>query len=174
MQHSGSFAVVKLAVKKATGEKVAVKIIEKNPANPKQRDTVENEIYCWLRLDHKNCVNLHEVYETPEHYYLFQELYRLHSVRSFASSCSLFLFWFLFLNFHFIFLLFLSSSSFLSLFPSFFSLLFFLLLHSFSFSLVKHSLSLFRWLFSASFTFPCCPSSSTKCSPHDAHTHDTV
>ena len=65
MQHSGSFAVVKLAVK----------IIEKNPANPKQRDTVENEIYCWLRLDHKNCVNLHEVYETPEHYYLFQELY---------------------------------------------------------------------------------------------------
>ena len=35
---------------------------------------VENELICWLRLDHPNCVQLKEVYETKTHYYIFQEL----------------------------------------------------------------------------------------------------
>jgi len=70
----GAFSVVKKAVNKASGEEVAVKIIAKQPDNPRQQDMVENELICWLRLDHPNCVQLKEVFETETHYYIFQEL----------------------------------------------------------------------------------------------------
>ena len=65
-------------MKKADNSKWAVKVIEKvkDPKkSDKQKTVVDNEIDCWARLEHPHIVLLKEVFETPTHYNIVQELY---------------------------------------------------------------------------------------------------
>ena len=79
-------------MKKADNSKWAVKVIEKvkDPKkSDKQKTVVDNEIDCWARLEHPHIVLLKEVFETPTHYNIVQELYQIfykHWFNSFTES----------------------------------------------------------------------------------------
>eukprot|EP01107_Rhizomastix_libera_P016437 TRINITY_DN6855_c0_g2_i1.p1 TRINITY_DN6855_c0_g2~~TRINITY_DN6855_c0_g2_i1.p1 ORF type:complete len:405 (+),score=88.38 TRINITY_DN6855_c0_g2_i1:54-1268(+) len=71
---SGSFSVVKVAIDKESGQRYAIKIMEKQANNLKRKAMVDNEINCWRKLKHPHIIQLKEVYETEENYYIVQEL----------------------------------------------------------------------------------------------------
>jgi serine/threonine protein kinase len=70
----GSFAVVKLATKIATGQKYAIKIydIQKNSAEELKKNLM-NEIHLLLHLDHPNIIKLHDWFEGQWFIYLVLE-----------------------------------------------------------------------------------------------------
>ena len=69
---TGHFSKVKLGIKKATGEKVAIKIINK-PAGSKIH-MLKAEVDILTRCDHPNVVKMHACYETDKILYLVLEL----------------------------------------------------------------------------------------------------
>jgi serine/threonine protein kinase len=71
----GGFSEVKLATEKKTGKNWAAKIISKKAAN-KSGEAIEgiwNEIFILKSVEHKNIVELHEVYEDNQNYYIILE-----------------------------------------------------------------------------------------------------
>jgi len=61
---TGNYSTVKLAVHKKTGQKRAVKIINKENAGAKGIKMVQTEVEIMLDCEHPNMVKLFEVYET--------------------------------------------------------------------------------------------------------------
>eukprot|EP01121_Diplochlamys_sp_Union-15-3_P022867 TRINITY_DN986_c0_g1_i2.p1 TRINITY_DN986_c0_g1~~TRINITY_DN986_c0_g1_i2.p1 ORF type:complete len:383 (-),score=83.69 TRINITY_DN986_c0_g1_i2:452-1600(-) len=70
----GGFSVVKECVNKETGEKVAIKIIEKQNAGEEELQLLQREIDIMEKLTHKNIISLVETFDEPEHIYLVLEL----------------------------------------------------------------------------------------------------
>jgi len=71
----GAFAVVKMAVHRKSGEKVAVKFIHKKMGNKTQREEVEAEVDILTDCSAlENIVQLKEVFETSKFYILVMEL----------------------------------------------------------------------------------------------------
>mmetsp|Transcript_53645 Transcript_53645/g.73543 ORF Transcript_53645/g.73543 Transcript_53645/m.73543 type:complete len:82 (+) Transcript_53645:91-336(+) len=59
----GSFASVRKGRSKATGEKVAIKIIQKRTMTEEDRIALQTEIEILKQVDHPNIVKLIDVYE---------------------------------------------------------------------------------------------------------------
>ena len=70
----GHFAVVKLARHVFTGEKVAVKVIDKTKLDETSRDHLFQEVRCMKLVQHPNVVRLYEVIDTQTKLYLILEL----------------------------------------------------------------------------------------------------
>ncbi|KAJ1528638.1 hypothetical protein ONE63_007033 [Megalurothrips usitatus] len=70
----GHFAVVKLARHVFTGEKVAVKVIDKNKLDDVSRAHLYQEVRCMKLVQHPNVVRLYEVIDTNTKLYLILEL----------------------------------------------------------------------------------------------------
>lgn len=71
---SGHFAVVKLARHVFTGEKVAVKVIDKSKLDEVSRSHLYQEVRCMKLVQHPNVVRLYEVIDTHTKLYLILEL----------------------------------------------------------------------------------------------------
>ena len=70
----GTFATVRLAINKQTGEKVAIKIMEKSKiVHQEDRVRIEREIKVLKNLRHPNIVHLYSVIKTEEKIYLIME-----------------------------------------------------------------------------------------------------
>eukprot|EP01102_Stenamoeba_stenopodia_P000837 TRINITY_DN10788_c0_g1_i1.p1 TRINITY_DN10788_c0_g1~~TRINITY_DN10788_c0_g1_i1.p1 ORF type:complete len:451 (+),score=152.51 TRINITY_DN10788_c0_g1_i1:58-1410(+) len=72
---SGTFATVKLAVHKQTGDKVAIKIINKvkaPPINPKK--SLMDEVEILKKLSHPNIINILDIFDTKDELQLVLEL----------------------------------------------------------------------------------------------------
>uniref|UniRef100_A0A183AW28 SNF-related serine/threonine-protein kinase n=1 Tax=Echinostoma caproni TaxID=27848 RepID=A0A183AW28_9TREM len=77
LQHTigrGHYAVVKLARHVFTGEKVAVKVIDKTKLDDIAQDHLFQEVVCMKLVQHPNVVRLYEVIDTPNKLYLILEL----------------------------------------------------------------------------------------------------
>ena len=70
----GAFSVVKKAVKKETGEEVAIKIIDRIKAGETEQKRLQTEILILEKVRHPNIVSLREMIETPKHLYLIMDL----------------------------------------------------------------------------------------------------
>jgi len=71
----GAFSVVKLAISKKTGEKVAVKIIDKKAASTEQDEKrLKTEVEILKKVKHPNVVCLKDMFETSEKLCLVMEL----------------------------------------------------------------------------------------------------
>lgn len=70
----GHFAVVKLARHVFTGEKVAVKVIDKLKLDEVSRSHLFQEVRCMKLVQHPNVVRLYEVIDTQTKLYLILEL----------------------------------------------------------------------------------------------------
>jgi len=71
----GAFSVVKLAIHKTTGEKVAVKIIDKKAASTQQDEQrLKTEVEILKKVKHTNIVCLKDMYESNEKLCLVMEL----------------------------------------------------------------------------------------------------
>jgi calcium/calmodulin-dependent protein kinase I len=70
---TGNFAIVKLAVKRDTSEKFAIKIINKALCSGKE-DMIETEIAVLKKVKHKYIVGMHEEFDTPDKLYLVLDL----------------------------------------------------------------------------------------------------
>lgn len=90
----GAYAIVKEAIHKATGEKVAIKVYNKlTLLNPHRKKNVTREIQILQKLSHKNIVKLHESIDSVKELYLVMEriegasLYsRLKTARRFSET----------------------------------------------------------------------------------------
>ena len=71
---TGSFAVVKKATNKKTGEKVALKMIPKGLLSEEEKIGLQNEIDILTHVDHPNIVKLFDVFEDDYYYTLVMEL----------------------------------------------------------------------------------------------------
>lgn len=69
----GSFATVKGGVNKKTGEKVAIKIIQKGQLNEEDLMALQNEIEIMTNVDHPNIVKLYDIFEDSNTYSLVME-----------------------------------------------------------------------------------------------------
>ena len=70
----GTFGKVKLGVNKESGEKAAIKILEKAKILTKDdEERVDREISILNRLSHLNVVKIFDIKETKERYYIFME-----------------------------------------------------------------------------------------------------
>ncbi|XP_076800078.1 uncharacterized protein LOC143445102 [Clavelina lepadiformis] len=70
----GHFAVVKLAEHVFSGEKVAVKVIDKTKMDKVSADHLYHEVTCMKLVQHPNVVRLYQVIETSSKLYLILEL----------------------------------------------------------------------------------------------------
>eukprot|EP00002_Diphylleia_rotans_P031031 TRINITY_DN6425_c0_g1_i1.p1 TRINITY_DN6425_c0_g1~~TRINITY_DN6425_c0_g1_i1.p1 ORF type:complete len:339 (-),score=81.84 TRINITY_DN6425_c0_g1_i1:153-1169(-) len=70
---SGTFATVRLARDKRTGEKWAIKIIDKQAAKA-DLGMMEREVDIMQRVQHRNIIYMHEIYDTESKLYLVLEL----------------------------------------------------------------------------------------------------
>ena len=70
----GTFGKVKLGVHNLTGEKVAVKILEKDKIQDvNDVERVAREIHILKMIRHPNIIQLYEIIETPKQLYLIME-----------------------------------------------------------------------------------------------------
>ena len=70
----GTFATVRLAINRQTGEKVAIKIIEKNKiSHEEDKIRMNREIEVLKKLRHPNIVHLYSVIDTEEKIYLITD-----------------------------------------------------------------------------------------------------
>jgi len=71
----GAFSIVYSAQNKKTGEKVAVKVIDKKSAStPQDQQRLKTEVEILKKIKHANVVCLKDMFETPEKLYLIMEL----------------------------------------------------------------------------------------------------
>jgi SNF-related kinase len=70
----GHFAVVKLARHVFTGEKVAVKVIDKTKLDKTSQSHMMQEVRCMKLVQHPNIVRLYEVIDTSTKLFLILEL----------------------------------------------------------------------------------------------------
>lgn len=73
---TGSFAVVKRAINKNTGDVVAIKIIAKTTLSPEELETLTEEVDILEKIDHMHIVKLYDIYETKDNLYMVMELLR--------------------------------------------------------------------------------------------------
>jgi len=71
---TGSFAVVKKAVRKADSKEFAIKVIKKNKLNADELAVVHDEVEIMHKISHTNCVTLFEMFETKTKLYMVMEL----------------------------------------------------------------------------------------------------
>jgi 5'-AMP-activated protein kinase catalytic alpha subunit len=70
----GTFGKVKLATHILTGEKVAIKILEKDKIKDKKDiDRITREIKILKKVRHPNVIQLYEIIETDKELYLITE-----------------------------------------------------------------------------------------------------
>ncbi|CAM9819998.1 unnamed protein product, partial [Chrysoparadoxa australica] len=70
----GSFAKVKLAVHKVEETKWAIKVIRKTSLSPEDEDALKSEVDILGRLEHPNIVQLREVFDSHNNFYMVLEL----------------------------------------------------------------------------------------------------
>lgn len=71
----GTFGKVKLGTHIMTGEKVAIKILEKSKIKDKADvERVTREIHILKIMRHPNIIQLYEIIETPKQLYLIMEM----------------------------------------------------------------------------------------------------
>lgn len=71
---SGSFAVVKRAVRKSDKAEFAIKVIKKAKLNPEELAVVHDEVNIMHQIQHENCVHLYEMYESKKKVYMVLEI----------------------------------------------------------------------------------------------------
>ena len=71
---SGAYGSVRRIVHIETGEKRAVKVIEKHTMNKEEIDTLYNEINVLRNLDHPNIVKIYEYFEDEKRFFIVTEL----------------------------------------------------------------------------------------------------
>jgi calcium/calmodulin-dependent protein kinase I len=71
---TGSFAVVKRAIRKQDGAQFAIKIIKKSKLNAEELAVVHDEVEIMHKINHENCVHLYEMFETSKKIYMILEL----------------------------------------------------------------------------------------------------
>lgn len=70
----GTFGKVKLATHIPTGQKVAIKILEKDRiVDVADVERVSREIHILKLIRHPNIIQLYEIIETPKHLFLVME-----------------------------------------------------------------------------------------------------
>jgi MAP/microtubule affinity-regulating kinase len=70
----GAYAIVKEAIHKTTGEKVAIKVYDKlTLLNPHRKKNVTREVQILQKLSHKNVVKLYETIDSVKELYLVME-----------------------------------------------------------------------------------------------------
>lgn len=67
---SGSFAVVKRATRKSDGKQFAIKVIKKSKLNSEELAVVHDEVEIMHKINHPNCVQLYEMFETSKKMYM--------------------------------------------------------------------------------------------------------
>jgi len=70
---SGTFAVVKMCIDKKTGEKWAIKILDKT-SKEANLEMMQREVEIMEQVEHKNVIYMREMYDTPTKMYLIMEL----------------------------------------------------------------------------------------------------
>jgi len=71
---TGSFAVVKRAVRKSDGKQFAIKVIKKTKLNAEELAVVHDEVEIMHKINHDHCVQLYEMFETSKKIYMVMEL----------------------------------------------------------------------------------------------------
>lgn len=71
--YRGGFSIVYEATKKSSGERFAIKRIQKNEEDV-DIDLLKREIYIMKKVNHPNILKLYEVYEDDEYFFLVLEL----------------------------------------------------------------------------------------------------
>ena len=70
----GTFSTVKLGFDRETGEKVAIKILEKNKIlNKSDAERVEREINILKEINHLNLIKIIKIKEDVDNYYMIME-----------------------------------------------------------------------------------------------------
>jgi len=69
----GKFGVVKLGKHIVTGEKVAIKVIDKQQQKQRTLDEMLKEADIMKRLDHHNIIKVHEIIDTENTFYIIME-----------------------------------------------------------------------------------------------------
>jgi len=70
----GAFSVVKMGINKTTGEKVAIKIIDRHDVGKDYEKNLRMEMDILKRVDHPNIIALHEMIEAGNKLYFVMEL----------------------------------------------------------------------------------------------------
>lgn len=70
----GSFATVKKAKNRATGERFAVKVLSKKKMTEEDKIAMHTEIEILKQVDHPNIVRLIDIFEDERHWCLVMEL----------------------------------------------------------------------------------------------------
>ena len=87
MLGQGSYAVVKLAEHKVTGEKVAIKTYEKyRLADPRKMKNVRREIEILKSMDHPNIIKLYDSCENNKQIHLIMEYIGKNSLHAFLKA----------------------------------------------------------------------------------------
>jgi calcium/calmodulin-dependent protein kinase I len=71
---TGSFATVKRAIRRSDGREFAIKIIKKDKLNSEEIAVVHDEVEIMHKIEHPNCVQLYEMFETKTKLYMVIEL----------------------------------------------------------------------------------------------------
>lgn len=74
---SGAFATVRLAIHKSTGEKFAIKIIDKKKfqmSGSQRKDALMDEVNILMKVSHPNIIGIKEMFDTDKTLYLILEL----------------------------------------------------------------------------------------------------
>eukprot|EP01101_Sappina_pedata_P002043 TRINITY_DN1229_c0_g1_i2.p1 TRINITY_DN1229_c0_g1~~TRINITY_DN1229_c0_g1_i2.p1 ORF type:complete len:282 (-),score=94.33 TRINITY_DN1229_c0_g1_i2:975-1820(-) len=74
---TGAFAAVKLAIKKDTGERFAIKIIDKKKFamnSSSRKNALMDEVTILMRVNHRNIIGITEMFDTEKSLYLVLEL----------------------------------------------------------------------------------------------------
>ena len=70
----GTFGKVKLGIHKTTGEKVAIKILEKSKITSKDdMERINREITILRNFSHLNVIKINDIFETKDNYYILME-----------------------------------------------------------------------------------------------------
>ncbi|KAI5960894.1 srk1 [Candida theae] len=70
----GAFSIVNKAIHKPTGKEVAIKILRKFQMDQQQKQAVLKEVTIMRQLQHPNIVSFIEFIDSPDYYYIVQEL----------------------------------------------------------------------------------------------------
>ncbi|KAJ3104205.1 calcium calmodulin-dependent protein kinase type 1G [Phlyctochytrium planicorne] len=70
---TGAFSEVKVAIDRSTGNRYAIKIVDKSKCKGKE-SMIETEVSILMKVRHENIIRLHEMYEIEGRIYLVMEL----------------------------------------------------------------------------------------------------